>query len=87
MGLHQRIENIAVSILLHAINAALSPRQEKMVSLLDLRLKVEMLKHLIRLEHELKIIPEKTYLAISHLSEDISMMANGWLKSITQKSA
>ena len=46
-----------------------------------------MLKHLIRLEHELKIIPEKTYLAISHLSEDISMMANGWLKSITQKSA
>jgi hypothetical protein len=43
---------------------------------------IEVLKHLIRLEYELNIIKEKSYIAMSHMLENISMMTTGWIKSM-----
>ncbi len=87
LGIHNKAENLALTILTQTIDSALRPRHEKILLLQIIRRDIETLKHLIRMEHELKIIPEKTYLSIAHLLTDISMMANGWLKSLTEKSA
>ena len=86
LGIHQSIENKCLFILSVCIDAALRPKNEKVVLLSQARRDIETLKHLVRMEHELGIIKEKTYLNISSLLQDISMMATGWQKSLqTQK--
>src|SRR3989338_10957411 len=87
LGIQNKIENLTLTILAQTIDSALRPRHEKISLLQTTRRDIETLKHLIRMEHELNIIPEKTYISISQLLTDISMMANGWLKSLTEKSA
>lgn len=67
-----------------SIESAFRPKLEKLQYLKEVRLKTEVLKHLIRTEYELKIIPEKQYLLLAENLQNISMMANGWMKSITQ---
>ncbi len=87
LGIHREIEEKCLQILSKAIDAALSPKGEKVELLAELRRDIETLKHLVRLEQELGIIQEKTYIAMSQLLVDISMMATGWQKSDqTQKS-
>ncbi len=51
----------------------------------NIRRNSEVLKHLIRTEMEINIITEKTYLHQTKILENISMMATGWYKSLTQK--
>jgi len=51
-----------------------------------LRLKAEVLKNLIRTEHELGVIKEKTYLYLSEQLIEISKQINGWI-TYTQKGA
>ncbi len=86
LGIHKEIESIALEALKDSISAALIPRGEKSIILQKIRRDIETAKHLIRLECEVKIISEKEYIYISRSLEDISMMANGWLKSTTQNS-
>ena len=57
------------------------------MSLEILRIKVEILKHLVRTEHELEIIDMKTYLRLSEQLIEISKMTNGWINFVTQKGA
>lgn len=44
------------------------------------RTKIEIIKRLVRIENELGIIPEKTYLDIEERLQTISKMVNGWIK-------
>lgn len=60
---------------------------QKLGALENLRLKIEVLKHLIRTEHELRIIEEKTYLRLAEQLVEISKMTNGWINFVTQKGA
>jgi hypothetical protein len=82
LGIHKVIEEKCLKILSGTIDSALLPKYEKVQILTETRRDIEILKHLIRLEHELCIIKEKTYFELSHLLVDISMMATGWQKSI-----
>lgn len=54
---------------------------------MDLRVRLESLKHLIRIEHELGIITEKTYIEIQTCLQEGSKMTNGWIKYITKNPA
>ncbi len=86
LGIHKTIEEKCLAILSLSIDCALRPKQEKSHLVATLRIEIETLKHLIRMENELGIIKEKTYLTIAGLLQDISMMATGWHKSLqTQK--
>ncbi len=70
-----------------AVEAAFKPKPQKFAPLESLRINIEILKHLIRTEHELEIIGAKTYLRLAEQSVEISKMANGWITFVTQKGA
>ena len=82
LGIHKILEEKCIIILSNAIDSALSSKNSKIELLGKLRRDIETLKHLVRLEYELDIINEKTYLNLSQLLIDISMMATGWHKSV-----
>ncbi len=62
------------------IRAAFARKSQKIMILEDVRTSLEVLKHLVRTEHELHIIEEKSYLRIAVLIVETSKMANGWIK-------
>lgn len=86
LGIHKNIDDLCVKILSIVIEASLHSKQEKIPYLLKARRDIEILKHMIRLEYELGIVQEKTYLNTINIIQDISMMATSWQKSLqTQK--
>lgn len=79
LGIHATVENLCVEILALAVKAAFQSKQIKLGTLETLRVKNEVLKHLIRTEHELGVSKEKTYLHFSAQLVEISKMINGWI--------
>jgi len=75
-----KVENLCIDVLTIAIDAALAQAIKKKILLYDLRVKVEMLKHLIRLMNELNIIEMKIYIFLEAQLQEISKMATGWIK-------
>jgi len=84
-GIAKRNEDTCLDCLNLAIEAALSKRKNKIAIIIKLRIKIEALKQLIRLENELAIISDKTYLALQNQLQEISKMATGWHKYLTNK--
>ncbi len=84
LGIHTHIERIMLEIMSNIVNASFSNKITKQTSLEQARVSLEILKHLIRTEHELKIIDQKTYFRIEGLIIETSKMTNGWIKYITQ---
>ena len=82
LGIHSKAQEYALRLIELGIESALRPKNEKLEYIKALRLKTETLKHIIRSEYELKIISEKQYLIITEDLQNISMMTNGWIKSI-----
>ena len=68
-----------------ATEASLSPKQSKIVPLEKLRISIEIQKHLVRAMQELEIIDVKNYLKIQEKLQEISKMANGWIRYIARK--
>jgi hypothetical protein len=87
LGIHSQIEKQSIFCLSLAVESAFKPKHLKQNTLEYLRVQIEILKHLVRTEHELGIIPEKTYIRISEQLVEISKMTAGWLAHVlkTQK--
>lgn len=83
-GIHSQIERITLECLMLAIDALLRPSHEKIPLVQTIRRNTEVLKHLVRTEQEIGAIKESTYLHQIKILENISMMATGWHKSLTQ---
>lgn len=66
------------------MNAVLVAKPKKTPHLETIRMQIEKLKHLVRLEYEMKIIVEKVYIQTQGELVEMSRMATGWLKYITQ---
>lgn len=86
LGLHSIIEKICVEMLTLGIRASLQAKTEKQEMIRELRVNTEILKYLIRVESELKIIQEKPYLLLEEKLQEISKEATGWEKYITNNS-
>ena len=84
LGIHSTAESLCVEILSLAIEAAFKPKYLKKSILETLRVKIEVMKHIVRSEHELNIVDEKTYLRISKQLVEISKMTGGWINFIDQ---
>ncbi|OHA18785.1 MAG: hypothetical protein A2664_04735 [Candidatus Taylorbacteria bacterium RIFCSPHIGHO2_01_FULL_46_22b] len=85
LGIHAEILRQSLKILSLAVEAAFKSKFLKLPILEKLRIEIEILKHLVRTENELKIIDTKIYLRLSEQLVEISKMTSGWLKFITQK--
>lgn len=79
-GIYLKIENLSLELLALAIEAAYKPRSQKLSVLETLRTKIEIAKQLIRTAHELKIFQDKVYLNLEEGLQEVSKMANGWIK-------
>lgn len=84
LGIHRHIEESSLKLFDEIIHAGLVGKEKKVPHLEIIRMLIEKLKHLVRLEHEMEIIPEKTYIQIASELVEMSKMATGWLKYITQ---
>ena len=83
-----KIETETLEILTLLIEAGLSPKTNKLPVLEKTRIKIEIVKQLIRLENEAKIIDDKVYLDLQErFLQEISKMLNGWLKYTQKESA
>lgn len=82
LGIHAELERIALLTLSDITTASLSPKLQKQVPLNRARTSLEVLKHLVRTEYELKIIDQKIYLHTEGLLIETSKQLNGWLKSL-----
>lgn len=65
--------------------AALSPKSEKQHILKSLRVEIDVIKRLTRTSYELGVINIKSYIAIEKLLQEISRMATGWIKYISER--
>lgn len=68
-----------------AIEAALTAKEKKKPLIQQLRIKIETVKHLVRVSHELIILNYNRYITLQEKLQEISKMANGWLKYLMQK--
>ena len=73
-----------LNILSNLIRTALSQKSKKLQILEEVRVVLEVLKQLVRTEHELEIINRKTYWHIEQQLVEISKMANGWIKYLSK---
>lgn len=87
LGIHRHIEEVALQLFDEIIHAGLVGKEKKIPHLEIIRMLIEKLKHLVRLEHEMETIPEKVYIQITSELVEMSKMTTGWLKYLTtQKS-
>jgi hypothetical protein len=82
LGIFLKIESGVLEILGSGIEASLLSRQEKLPYLYKLRREIELVKRLIRVCHELQIIEQVKYIELSTILQELSMMTNGWIKSL-----
>lgn len=81
-GIWATIEETALEAYMLTIDAAFAQRAEKVSPLSQARTKIEIIKRLIRLTHQLKIIDDKPYAALITQLESISRQVGGWIKSM-----
>ena len=82
LGIHKLNEDLAVKLLALLIEAAFTRREQKLKTLELARVQAEVLKNLIRTEHELKIISEDKYIQLSKEIVEISRMLSKWISYI-----
>lgn len=82
-GIYLKLENTSLEITCLIIEAALQSKTDKLPTLNTARTKIEVLKRLIRMIHELNIIPANKYLELETDLQTISRMTNGWIKYLT----
>lgn len=67
------------------IKASLETGEEKYTIIREMRTSIEILKHLVRLEYETKIISSKKYFIIEEKLIELSKMSLGWERHSKQK--
>ena len=80
--LWQRCQNICLDILQGFIATGHLPPDRRAEKLLQLSESIDLLRVLIRLCFETKILNQKAYLALQQSIDDIGRMLGGWLKSL-----
>lgn len=83
-GIGLKIENIFIEAMVLIIEACFEEKSNKLLILKSVRMKIEVLKRLIRILNELKILKYKKYLELTIDLQEISKMTNGWIKYLKQ---
>ncbi len=86
-GINSKLENHLIEAWELAVAAALENKSLKLPHLNKLRIKIEIIKRLVRLEKELNIVDLRLYIDLSQKLQEVSKMTNGWIKFIQQGGA
>ncbi len=78
-----RIETSIMDILDQLIRAYYGRKSTKIEQLAEVNLRLEQLRFLIRLSHDLKFLSHRTYGIMSEKLNEIGKMCGGWLKTLT----
>lgn len=81
-SLWQRTENGCLELLELVVSAAQQSKAAKLPLLQKASIKLSVLRVLIRLAKDTKMIDTKKYLALQRLIDEIGRMLGGWLRSI-----
>jgi hypothetical protein len=84
LGIHSTIEQAVLGAMTTIISASFSPKTKKFELLEKVRVALEITKHLVRTEYELKIITQRQYIQVEAMLVEISKMTNGWIKYVAQ---
>ncbi|TXH00345.1 MAG: four helix bundle protein [Candidatus Moraniibacteriota bacterium] len=77
LGQKIKDELIELVILIYRANSAADKKQH-IESILE---RVQAIQLMMRLSHDMKILPRRHYAALSEMTENLAKQAQGWLKS------
>ena len=83
-GIFAKIENICLDAIILILEARFEIKIYKIKPLKSARTKIEILKRLIRISWELKIIEDKKYIDLESDLIEISKEINNWINSLTK---
>ena len=81
--LWQLCENISLSLLVILIRTGNQKEEKKLETLYEISNNIDLLKVLMRLAKETKIISLKQYIVIQEILQEIGKMTGGWIKFTT----
>jgi len=64
------------------IKASISDRLEKLISLKNASVKLDLLKFFLQISWEIKSLNNKKYIKLSEKLDEIGRMLGGWIKSL-----
>ena len=79
-ALGKRIENCCLNLLELIIEASNSPKDEKMPFLKKANTKLEILKVLLRISNNKKLLTDKDYLDLESILQEAGKMLGGWIR-------
>jgi len=77
LGQKIKDELMELVVLIYRANSAIDKRQH-IESILE---RVQVVQLMMRLSHDMKILPRRHYAALSEMTESLAKQAQGWLKS------
>lgn len=80
--LGQKCDKILLDIIEDIITASALTKYEKAPILKKVSIRVDVLKVLLRLAKELKVIDLKKYITLEEYLQEIGKMLGGWIKSL-----
>ena len=75
-----KIDSLFLEIIESIIRAAYSDKLEKLISLKNASLKLDLLKFFLQISWEIKSLDNKKYLFLSEKLDEIGKMLGGWIK-------
>jgi hypothetical protein len=78
-GIYIKLESLCLDALSLATEAALIPRNRKAAPLEALGIKIELVKQLVRIAHEIGAIEQRRYITLAEDLVEASKMTAGWL--------
>jgi hypothetical protein len=84
-SLGQKTENTILELLELTLKASFVPRWEKMPYLKEADQKINLLKILIRVSGEIKILRDKKYFLLEERLQEIGRMLGGWIKNTQER--
>lgn len=84
--LWQRCENLSLELLELVLLASQRSKSSKLSALETASVKLNVLRFLVRLAKEIKVIDHKKYLALETAIDEIGRMLEGWIKSVASNS-
>jgi hypothetical protein len=85
LGIWRSVETVCLAMHEQAIAAAFAQKPEKIPILHNLRVKTEIVKHLVRNAFELNVIRRGAYFQTQEKLREISKMATGWINYLERK--
>ncbi len=83
--LGDRLSTHLIDLLEQMIEAYYLPKNQKLPLLHGINIRLEKIRHLLRLAHELNFIRVAQYEALSTRLLEIGRMTGGWIKSLSSK--